>query len=139
MDVRLSAPLHLNPFLSWNLGKQKFEVITLICPASDFVATLDTRFMLLGDFHLSRSPSVLETARITVMNTTYAHGGLRDLILDYVTWSLNALCPWFVQVSTCFCHFVLARLRPTKATTDTLTGIRTDVFFHLSMSLEDTL
>ena len=25
------------------------------------------------------------------MNATYAHGGARDLILEYVTWSLNCL------------------------------------------------
>ena len=29
-------------------GKQKFEVLTLICPASDFKATLDTRFLSLA-------------------------------------------------------------------------------------------
>lgn len=29
--------------------------------------------------------------RITVMNTTYARGGARDLLLEYVSWSMNCL------------------------------------------------
>ena len=32
------------------------------------------------------------TLRITVLNATYARGGARDLIMEYVSWSMNCLC-----------------------------------------------
>ena len=33
----------------------------------------------------------LTSLRITVMNATYARGGARDLVMEYISWSMNCL------------------------------------------------
>ena len=113
-----------------NLGKQKFEVITLICPASDFVATLDTRFMLLGDF--------LCIAKCFGSCKDYNHEHhLRARWLERLDLGLR--CVESERALPLSCVIKKRGFTHPKVTTDTLTEIHTGGSSHWSMSLEDML
>lgn len=97
-------------------------MMTLIFPASEKTATMDTVLQLGQENAMAHTIILAECwtlvanpnedfrtssfiiiytnyffllqmpARITVMNATHADGGARQLMQEYVRWSLNCLC-----------------------------------------------